>query len=160
MTPAAVLPATAVAVERDRLHAAGCKLVFTNGCFDILHTGHVRYLQQARALGDALVVALNDDESVRLLKGPARPVNSLEDRAELLSALRFVDYVTCFSGPRVSELLGIVRPHVYAKGGDYTLDTLDPGERAVLEALGTRITLLPLVPGRSTTSTLDRLRHS
>ncbi len=141
---------------RAELGAAGKRLVFTNGCFDLLHSGHVRYLQQARALGDALLVALNGDDSVRALKGPARPVNAEEDRAEVLAALACVDYVTIFHTERVTDLVREIRPHIYAKGGDYTVSSLDPGERAALEEAGTDIRILPLVPGKSTTSTLER----
>ena len=105
--------------------------MFTNGCFDLLHVGHVRYLQAARALGDALAIGLNADESVRALKGPGRPLNSAEDRAEVLAALACVDFVTIFDEPRATRLLAPVRPHVYVKGGDYRLETLDAEERAV-----------------------------
>lgn len=143
---------------RDTMDAAGKRLVFTNGCFDLLHAGHVRYLQQARALGDALAVGLNSDRSVRELKGEGRPVNPQEDRAEVLAALGCVDYVVIFDGKRATDVLQAVRPHVYAKGGDYTPDSLDPGEFEALAAGGAEIRILPLVPGRSTTSVLERLR--
>lgn len=138
--------------------AKGKKLVLTNGCFDLLHTGHVRYLEQARACGDALIVAVNSDTSVRELKGPERPLNGELDRAEVLAALRCVDHVTIFSGKRVTEVIRVLRPSIYAKGGDYTLETLDPGERAALEEAGVEIRLLSLVPGRSTTSILERAK--
>jgi formyltetrahydrofolate-dependent phosphoribosylglycinamide formyltransferase len=134
----------------------GRRLVLTNGCFDLLHVGHVRYLQEARALGDALLVAVNGDASVRALKGAGRPVNGELDRAEVLAGLACVDYVTIFEETRVSALIAEVRPQLYAKGGDYTLETLDPGERGALEAAGAGIRLLQLVPGRSTTATLAR----
>ena len=143
---------------RDRLQAAGRRLVFTNGVFDLLHAGHVRYLAQARALGDALVVALNSDESVRALKGPTRPVNAEQDRAEVLAALGCVDFVVLFGAERVTELVRAIRPDLYAKGGDYTVASLDPGERAALEEVGAEIRILPLVPGKSTTGTLERMR--
>lgn len=143
---------------RDRLEAQGRKLVFTNGCFDLLHVGHVRYLRQARALGDFLVVALNSDASVRALKGPSRPVNTQDDRAEILMALECVDGVIVFDEPRVTGLIEAIAPHIYTKGGDYTVDSLDPGERAALEQAGADIQILPLVPGRSTTSTLQRVQ--
>ena len=146
-----------LAVMRAQMHARGQKLVFTNGCFDLLHAGHVRYLQAARALGEALVVALNGDDSVRALKGPSRPINDERDRAEVLAALACVDFVTIFHEPRVTDLIAKVRPHVYAKGGDYTVDSLDPGERAALDAAGTEIRILPLIAGKSTTAILDRL---
>jgi rfaE bifunctional protein nucleotidyltransferase chain/domain len=134
----------------------GRKLVFTNGCFDLLHAGHVRYLRQARQCGDALLVALNSDQSVRTLKGPSRPVNPQNDRAEVLAALEMVDYVTIFHDTRVTHLLQTIRPQIYAKGGDYTLDTLDPDERQTLDTLGIQIRLLGHLPGRSTTQILRR----
>lgn len=152
-------PATVGEVRRLRadLHAQKKKLVFTNGCFDLLHAGHVRYLAQARALGDALVVALNSDASVRQLKGPTRPLQTENDRAEILSALRSIDAVLVFSEPRVTKLIEDIRPHVYAKGGDYTVDSLNPEEREALEHVRAEIKILPLVEGRSTTSTVNKL---
>ncbi len=146
-----------VARLREDLERQGRRLVFTNGFFDLLHAGHVRYLAEARALGDALVVALNSDASVRELKGPSRPVNTEEDRAEILKALRSVDAVCVFHEPRVTKLIEEIRPHVYAKGGDYTVESLNPEERAALQAVGAQIEILALVPGRSTTATLQRL---
>ncbi|MEZ0275163.1 MAG: adenylyltransferase/cytidyltransferase family protein, partial [Roseimicrobium sp.] len=143
---------------RDQLDAEGRKLVFTNGCFDLLHAGHVRYLRQARALGDGLVVALNSDESVRKLKGESRPINSQEDRAEILMALQSVNGVVIFDDPRVTKLIEAIRPHVYAKGGDYTMETLDASEREALVNAGATICLLPLVAGRSTTGTIERMK--
>jgi len=144
---------------RDSLEAQGRKLVFTNGCFDLLHVGHVRYLQQARELGDALVVAVNGDASVRAIKGQTRPINSEMDRAEVLAALECVSYVTIFPSIRVTELAESVRPQVYAKGGDYTIESLDQEERAVLEAAGSRICILPLVPGKSTTAIIGKWKN-
>lgn len=143
---------------RDDLDRAGRKLVFTNGCFDLLHAGHARYLAQARALGDALVVAVNSDASVRALKGPSRPINQELDRAEVVAALRSVDAVVIFDEPRVTRLIEVIQPHVYAKGGDYTPDSLDTEEKAALIKAGAAIHILPLVPGRSTTATLKRLQ--
>jgi rfaE bifunctional protein nucleotidyltransferase chain/domain len=139
--------------------AQGKKLVLTNGCFDLLHTGHVRYLEQARGCGDALIVAVNSDTSVRELKGPDRPLNGELDRAEVLAALRCVDHVTIFSGKRVTDVIRLLRPAIYAKGGDYTLETLDSGERAALEETGAEISLLQLVPGRSTTGILEKMKQ-
>ena len=152
------MDAGTLAQVRDAMEAVGQRLVFTNGCFDLLHAGHVRYLRQARGLGEALAVGLNSDRSVRELKGEGRPVNAEEDRAEVLAALGCVDYVVIFDGKRATDVLSTVRPHLYAKGGDYTADSLDPEERAALEKAGTEIRILPLVPGRSTTSTLGRIR--
>ncbi len=152
-------PATAEEARklRDDLHSRRKKLVFTNGCFDLLHAGHVRYLAQARALGDALVVALNSDSSVRELKGSGRPLQKENDRAEILAALRSVDAVVIFSEPRVTRLIEAIKPHVYAKGGDYTVESLNPDERAALEAAHSEIKILPLVAGRSTTRTINRM---
>ncbi|MCC6356544.1 MAG: adenylyltransferase/cytidyltransferase family protein [Verrucomicrobiae bacterium] len=140
------------------MRESGRRLVVTNGCFDVLHVGHVRYLGQARGLGDALLVLLNGDASVRALKGPDRPINPAEDRAEVLGALEVVDAVMVFDAPRCDEWLRLVEPDVYAKGGDYTPETLDAGERAALEACGAEIRILPLVPGKSTTATIGRMR--
>lgn len=142
---------------RDELHSRRKKLVFTNGCFDLLHAGHVRYLAQARALGDAMVVALNSDASVQELKGPDRPIQRENDRAEILAALRSVDAVVVFSEPRVTKLIEAIKPHVYAKGGDYTVESLNPEERAALDAVRAEINILPLVAGRSTTRTINRM---
>src|SRR6184192_192213 len=117
--------------ERARqLRAAGGKLVATNGCFDLLHVGHVRYLQAARALGDALAIGLNGDQSVRELKGAGRPVNNESDRAEMLAALKCVDFVTIFPEMRATRFIEAARPAIYAKGGDYTSETLDAEEQA------------------------------
>jgi formyltetrahydrofolate-dependent phosphoribosylglycinamide formyltransferase len=153
-------PATIADVRRlrDTLDQQGKKLVFTNGCFDLLHAGHVRYLEQARALGDAMVVALNSDQSVRQLKGPDRPLNPEHDRAEVMSALRAVDAVVVFDDERATSLIEAIKPHVYAKGGDYTVESLNREERNALEAAGTHICILPLVPGRSTTKTINKMQ--
>jgi D-beta-D-heptose 7-phosphate kinase/D-beta-D-heptose 1-phosphate adenosyltransferase len=143
------------AAEVARRQNAGEKVVFTNGVFDILHVGHLRYLQEARALGDALIVALNTDESVRAIKGPTRPINPEDERAELLSALRCVDYVTFFSDRTPVELVRKIKPAVYAKGGDYTVETLP--EAPVVHAYGGEVKILSFVPGRSTTNVINRL---
>jgi rfaE bifunctional protein nucleotidyltransferase chain/domain len=145
-----------LAFLRDYFDATGKKLVFTNGCFDLVHVGHVRYLQAARALGDALVVAMNCDASVRALKGPTRPINAEDERAEIIAALACVDYVTIFDTERVTNLIRIIRPQVYAKGGDYTLESLDPSEREALEDVKTDIQFVPLVPGKSTTGIIAK----
>lgn len=143
---------------REAMERSGRKLVFTNGCFDLLHAGHVRYLQQARALGDALAVGLNSDRSVRELKGEGRPLNPQDDRAEVLAALGCIDYVVIFDDQRATATIRAVRPHVYAKGGDYTPESLDAEEKQALEDVGALIRILPLVPGRSTTGVLERMR--
>jgi rfaE bifunctional protein nucleotidyltransferase chain/domain len=140
----------------DTMQAEGRRLVMTNGCFDLLHVGHVRYLQLARNLGDALLVALNSDSSVRTLKGPTRPITPEHDRAEVLASLRCVDFITIFPSLRVTDVINVIRPHIYVKGGDYTVESLDSGERAALEAAGTEIRILPLTPGKSTTGIVKR----
>lgn len=152
-------------VDRERaatiskeLHGNGRRLVFTNGCFDVLHVGHVRYLQAARALGDALMVAINGDDSVRALKGEARPLNRESERAELVAALACVDHVVIFPEVRTTALLENVRPAIYVKGGDYTPATLDSEERAALEQVGAEIRILPFEPGYSTSALLEKIR--
>lgn len=140
------------------LRAGGQRIVFTNGCFDILHAGHVRYLAAARALGDCLVLGLNSDASVRRLKGPQRPINREQDRAEVVDALRSVDYVTIFDEPTAAELIALVKPAVYAKGGDYTLATLP--EAKIVQQYGGKVEFIDLVAGRSTTQVIERIRDS
>ena len=143
------------AVEaRLKLAAEGRRLAVTNGCFDLLHRGHAEYLMQARALADALFVLINSDESVRALKGPARPVNQESDRAFLLACLEFVDGVIVFRSSRCDRELAALKPDVYAKGGDYTVESLDPSERAALLDARSEIRFIPFVPGYSTTGTL------
>lgn len=137
-------------------HHDGRRVVFTNGCFDILHEGHVALLNQAKALGDVLVVGVNDDESVRSLKGSGRPVVPLGGRLRLLAALSCVDHVAAFSGPTPAELIELVRPHVFAKGGDYHGVVLPEAEQ--LHRIGAEIRILPFVPDRSTTGIIDRVR--
>ena len=141
-----------------RLRDAGKKLVLTNGCFDLLHVGHIRYLQAARELGDALAVGLNGDESVRALKGHGRPINSEMDRAEVLAALACVDHVAAFPELRATTLIEAVRPAIYVKGGDYTPETLDAEERAALADVGAEIRILPFERGYSTTRLLEQTR--
>ena len=140
-----------------RLRTEGKRVVATNGCFDILHVGHVRYLAAARKLGDVLVVGLNGDDSIRQLKGAGRPVNRERDRAEVLGALELVEYVTIFPEKRATNFLRAAQPAVYAKGGDYTADTLDPEERAALDKFGTRIEIIPFEKGYSTSELLTRI---
>ena len=134
----------------------GRRLVLTNGCFDILHVGHVRYLRQARELGDVLVVALNSDESVRALKGPGRPVNPEADRAEVLLGIRGVEAVVVYDEPRCTRLIRTIRPHVYVEGGVDTPESLDAEERTALGDVGAAIHIVPLVPGKSTSAILER----
>jgi len=139
------------------LRGAGKKIVATNGCFDLLHVGHVRYLNGARELGDALIVGINGDESVRALKGSERPVNNQNDRAEIVAALESVDLVTIFPEARATRFLELVAPDIYVKGGDYKTETLDSEERAVLKKIGAKIDILPLQSGYSTSELLARL---
>lgn len=138
------------------LRDSGQKVVFTNGCFDILHAGHVRYLKKARSFGDCLVLGLNSDASVRRIKGPTRPINCQEDRAEVADALGCVDYVVIFDEPTAESLITKVHPDVYVKGGDYTLDTLPEGQ--IVKAYGGEVELVTLVEGRSTTNIINKIQ--
>jgi len=131
--------------------------VVTNGCFDILHLGHVTYLEAARQFGDALLVGINGDAAVRELKGPGRPVNSEGDRAAVLAALESVGAVCIFPEKTMTRFLAAARPDIYVKGGDYTPDTLNPDERRAVEAAGGRIKIIPFVPGKSTTALLEKI---
>jgi len=137
--------------------AAGRKIVATNGCFDLLHVGHVRYLEAARALGDALIVGINGDKSVRALKGADRPVNNENDRAEIVAALECVDLVVIFPDVRATKFLESAEPGVYVKGGDYKTETLNAEETAALKKIGSQIEILPLESGYSTSDLLARL---
>lgn len=147
-----------LAVWREGLRGSGLTLVVTNGCFDILHAGHVTYLQAARAQGDLLLVGLNSDRSVRELKGAGRPINPEGDRALVVAALESVGGVCVFDELRATRFLEISKPDVYVKGGDYTVETIPQDERRVVESGGGRIVFLPFLPGRSTTSVLARSR--
>jgi len=142
--------------ERERLRAAGKRLVFTNGVFDLLHVGHIRYLAQARALGDALLVAINSDRAVRELKGPNRPVFDEAERAEIIAALRHVDYVTIFDDVSPRKLIATLLPDVLVKGGDYQLDEIHGREE--IEAAGGKVISLPFVDGASTTALIERMK--
>jgi rfaE bifunctional protein nucleotidyltransferase chain/domain len=142
---------------RAALRAGGRRLVATNGCFDLLHLGHVTYLEQARIQGDALLVGLNADASVRKLKGPERPVTPEDDRAAVLAALESVDGVCIFAEPTATRFLAAAQPDIYVKGGDYTLDTLNQDERRAVEHAGGRIVIIPFVPGKSTTALLEKI---
>jgi D-glycero-beta-D-manno-heptose 1-phosphate adenylyltransferase len=144
--------------HRESLRVARRRVVLTNGVFDLLHTGHLFYLQQARALGDALIVALNADASVRALKGPSRPVQDEEARAYALAALACVDGIVIFPEPRLSAEIRALRPDVYCKAGDYTFEKLDAGERGALLEVGAQIEFLPFLPGFSTTALIARIK--
>lgn len=137
------------------LKHSGRKIVFTNGCFDILHAGHVRYLTTAKSFGDVLIVGLNTDESVRRLKGANRPINNQDDRAEVLLGLKAVDHVIFFGEQTAEALIAEVKPDVYVKGGDYTLDTLP--EAKIVQQCGGRVELVNLVAGRSTTNIVEKI---
>ena len=142
---------------RAAVRASGRKLVVTNGCFDLLHLGHVCYLETARNQGDALLVGLNGDQSVRELKGPDRPLNDQSDRAAVMAALQSVDGVCIFADRLATNFLAAAKPDVYVKGGDYTLDTLNQDERRTVERAGGRIVIIPFVPGKSTTALLQKI---
>jgi rfaE bifunctional protein nucleotidyltransferase chain/domain len=152
-----IVPWDKLPAWRAAVRASGKRLVVTNGCFDILHLGHVTYLETARSYGDALLVGLNSDASVRELKGAGRPVNNENDRAAVLAALASVDGVCIFTDRRAVKFFAAVQPDVWVKGGDYTLEALDQDERRVVEQAGGKIVILPLVPGKSTTALLTRI---
>ena len=142
---------------RKAVRASGKQLVVTNGCFDILHLGHVTYLENARNFGDALLIGVNSDAAVRGLKGAGRPVNSETDRASILAALQSVDGVCVFTDTAATNFLAAAQPDIYVKGGDYTLETLNQDERRAVESSGGKIVLVPFVPGKSTTSLLEKI---
>src|SRR5438034_7435921 len=143
--------------ERERLHAAGKRLVFTNGVFDLLHVGHVRYLTQARALGDALIVAINSDRTVKELKGHGRPIINENERAEIIAAMRQVDYVTIFDDVYPRSLITRLLPDVLVKGGDYGLDEIHGREE--VEGAGGEVVSLPFIEGASTTTLIERMKR-
>jgi D-beta-D-heptose 7-phosphate kinase/D-beta-D-heptose 1-phosphate adenosyltransferase len=142
---------------RKNIRASGKKLVVTNGCFDILHLGHVTYLETARNFGDALLVGVNSDEATRQLKGAGRPVNSENNRAAVLAALQSVNGICIFTDKTATKFLAAAQPDIYVKGGDYTLETLNQDERRAVEAAGGKIILVPFVPGKSTTTLLEKI---
>jgi D-beta-D-heptose 7-phosphate kinase/D-beta-D-heptose 1-phosphate adenosyltransferase len=143
--------------ERQRLRSSGKRLVFTNGVFDLLHVGHVRYLTEARSLGDVLLVAINSDRTVRQLKGETRPIFAEAERAEILAALRVVDYVTIFDDVSPRSLIATLLPDILVKGGDYALDQIHGREE--VEAAGGKVISLPFVDGASTTSIINRMKQ-
>lgn len=138
-----------------KLKADGKTIVFTNGCFDILHAGHVRYLQAARELGDCLILGLNSDQSVRNLKGPTRPINDQNDRAEVLSALSAIDYVVIFEEATAERLVGEIQPSIYVKGGDYNVKDLP--EANIIASYGGKTILIPEVPGKSSSNIIKKI---
>jgi D-glycero-beta-D-manno-heptose 1-phosphate adenylyltransferase len=150
-----VLQLTELLAERARLRTAGQRVVFTNGCFDLLHPGHVRYLQQARALGDALIVALNSDRSVRELKGASRPILKEAERAEVMAALACVTFVTVFDEATPQALIAALVPDILVKGGDWNIENIVG--RAEVEAAGGQVMSLPFVDGVSTSEVIERI---
>lgn len=146
-----------LAAWREKFRQSGRKLVVTHGCFDLLHAGHVTYLQSARKEGDALLVGVNGDEAVRSLKGEGRPVNNEQDRATVIAALESVTHVCIFPDVKASEFLRRSQPDVWVKGGDYTLETLVQEERQIVEKAGGKIVLIPFVPGKSTSSLVQKI---
>ena len=142
---------------RRAMRASGKKLVVTNGCFDLLHLGHVTYLENARKFGDALLLGVNGDAGVRELKGPSRPVNCEADRAAVLAALESVSACCIFPEKTATNFLAAAQPDIYVKGGDYTLETLNQDERHAVESCGGKIVLVPFVPGKSTTGLLEKI---
>ena len=142
---------------RAAMRASGKRLVVTTGCFDLLHVGHVTYLESARRQGDALLIGVNSDAAVRQLKGPDRPVTTEGDRAAVLAALESVDGVCIFAESTATRFLAAAQPDIYVKGGDYTLDTLNQDERRTVERAGGKIVIIPFVPGKSTTALLQKI---
>jgi D-glycero-beta-D-manno-heptose 1-phosphate adenylyltransferase len=142
---------------RADVRARGKRLVVTNGCFDILHLGHVTYLENARNLGNLLLIGLSGDDSVRQLKGANRPLNNEQDRAAVLAALESVGGVCIFAEKTATRFLALAQPDIYVKGGDYTLETLNRDERRTVEEAGGKIILIPFVPGKSTTALLEKI---
>ena len=152
-----MLPTENKIVPLERLAPLpGRKVVLTNGCFDVLHRGHVEYLERARQLGDLLVVGVNSDASVRRLKGPTRPVNRDVDRARVLAGLECVSMVVIFEDNRSTGLMELLKPNIWVKGGDFTIETLPPEEVATARRCGIEIEIMPVVPGYSTTAILQR----
>jgi len=152
-----IVPWEKLPAWRAAFRATGKKLVVTNGCFDLLHPGHVTNLEHARNHGDALLVGVNSDASVGQLKGPARPVNSESDRAAVLAALESVGAVCIFSDKTAVRFLAAAQPDIYIKGGDYTLETVNQEERRAVEQAGGRMVIVPIVPGKSTTLLLKKI---
>jgi rfaE bifunctional protein nucleotidyltransferase chain/domain len=151
-----LLQIDALTFERERMRREGKRVVFTNGCFDLLHSGHVRYLTEARGLGDALIVGLNSDRSVRALKGEGRPILNESERAEVLAALEAVDFVVVFDEDTPQELIARLLPDVLVKGGDWPLDQIVGRED--VEATGGKVMSLPYVQNASTTDLIDRIQ--
>ncbi len=153
-----IISLSELAQWRTKQRAAGRKVVVTNGCFDLLHAGHVTYLEAAAAHGDQLLVGVNDDAGVRELKGPSRPLNHDADRALVLAGLASVGAVSVFHGSTATEFLRVAQPDVYVKGGDYRVETLNQEERAVVEAAGGKFVFIPFLEGRSTSNLVTKMK--
>ena len=158
MSTADIMTLSEAVAWRENLRREGKTLTVTNGCFDLLHRGHAEYLAQAAKLGDKLLVLVNSDKSVKQLKGESRPLNSENDRAFLLVSLKAVDKAVIFPDSRCDAELDALAPDIYVKAGDYTLEKLDPAERAALEKHQTKIVFMPFVPGHSTTSLVEKMK--
>ena len=141
-----------------KLHQSGKTVVVTNGCFDILHVGHVRYLQKTKSFADYMIVLLNSDKSVRSIKGPTRPINNEQDRAEVLNALACVDYVVMFDEDSPANLIDEIKPDVYTKGADYTMETLP--EADIIRKNNIKVEFIEFVAGKSTTNTINKMKES
>ena len=150
-----IVAAAPLSLVLQQEQAKGKKIVFTNGCFDILHQGHVRYLYEARQAGDLMVMGVNSSDSIRRLKGPKRPINPLDERMEILASLYFVDYVTSFEEDTPLELITQLQPDILIKGGDWDISTIVG--REIVEARGGKVFNLPLVEGKATTGTIERI---
>lgn len=151
-----IIDSTQIKKIASQLKADGKTIVFTNGCFDILHVGHVRYLQAASELGDCLILGLNSDQSVRILKGPTRPINNQDDRAEVLAALSAVDYVVIFEEATAENLISQIKPSIYVKGGDYNIKDLP--EAATVSQYGGQTILIPEVIGKSSSNIIKKIK--
>ena len=160
MKPSKIVALEDLAARVKNLRGGGKRVVATNGCFDLLHVGHVRYLASARALGDILIVGINGNQSVRELKGRNRPINNEHDRAEVLAALESVDLVAIFPELRATAFIKQAAPDIYVKGGDYKMETLNAEERAALEEVGSKIEIIPFEKGYSTSGLLERSRKT
>ena len=158
MTSAKILSRQQAIEQVEQWHRDGLKVVFTNGCFDIVHLGHIDYLEKARHLGDKLILGLNTDASVSRIKGPLRPVVNEQARARLMAALEFIDAVTLFDEPTPKELIEAVRPNILVKGDDYTVDTIVGADFVI--ANGGSVQTVPLVKGYSTTALIERIKNS
>jgi rfaE bifunctional protein nucleotidyltransferase chain/domain len=145
---------------RAALRTAGKTMVLTNGCFDLLHVGHISYLQEAKKLGDELWVLINSDASVKALKGPDRPIETEAERAYCLAALSCIDRIVVFHTPRITEEIKQLQPDIYTKAGDYTIETLHQGERAAFDAVGAEIKFLPFLEGFSTTKMIEKIHKA